>query len=94
MKPSRFEKMWQLAPQVMNRYITLIRGYSRYLMNQSDEKVQAIIDRAAADPAEMIKLLETVPPAQRAQFSKTIKSLIDRADGQGALVAAPISGEN
>ena len=94
MKPSRFEKLWQLAPQVMNRYITLTRGYSRYLMNQSDEKVQAIIDRAAADPAEMIKLLETVPPSQRSQFAQTMKSLIDRADVQGALVAAPITGEN
>lgn len=75
------------TPHVMTRSVTALRSLARSITGRSQKRVTAVIDRAAANSPELARLLEAVPPSQRAHWVKAAGRYLENNIPLGAVVA-------
>jgi len=93
---SVFDTVADNTPGLFSQSITILRAAAKRLGRRSDKDVEAVVNRAVSDPAEMAKLLESLPPQDRNATINAIRRIGAQPETKGAIIGAvapPVSEE-
>lgn len=79
-KLTSFEQAAKNAPQLMNRWASIIRSMAKVLGHGRQQRMQDVIDRAAANPTEFANLLDQLPTRERSRVVNAVRNFFDTVD--------------
>jgi hypothetical protein len=85
---SVFDTIANNTPGIFSQGVTILRAAAKRLGRRSDRDVETIVNRAVSDPADMARLLESLPPTERNATINAIRNIGARPETQGAIIGA------